>query len=211
MMTEKKENTAEKVARGISRALHPFIVLSVTVAIVAAEVSPSFAIWAKWVMAALIPAYLLPIAYMQTKVAIVTRTTGAQMTMRSFFRERPNELLLIACLFALPNILLLYSLGSPAALTATMVGVGLTALMVSLSNRIYRVSIHLSIITSLAIPILLIAGISPLLIAAVILLLGVSRYYLGEHTPTQLLAGFLLGLVVTAGIFYGYCLLPFAL
>ncbi|GEM_PF-1262292 len=207
-MMEKKENTAKKVARGISKLLHPFIVLAVAVAIVAAEVSPSFAVWAKWTMAALIPAYLFPLAYMQTKLVIVTRSTGAQMTLRSFFRERPNELLLIACLFALPNILLLYSLSSPNALTATMVSVGLTALMVSLANRIYRVSIHLSMIISLAIPLMVIARISPLLIASIILLLGLARYYLGEHTPVQLLAGFLLGLVVTTGVFYCFGFLP---
>lgn len=149
-----------------------------------------------------------PFAYMETKIVIVTHSTGAQMTLRSYFRERPNELLLVAFLFALPNVLLLYCLGSPTGLTATMVGVSLTALMVALSNRIYRASIHLSMITSLAIPLIIIAGISPVLIASIILLLGLSRYYLGEHTPAQLLAGFLLGLIVTTGIFYGFSLLP---
>ena len=208
---EKQENITRKIAKVISKLLHPFIALALAVIIVAAEVSPSFSIWAKWTVAALVPAYLFPLAYMETKIVIITRSTGAQMTLRSYFREKPNELLLVAFLFALPNILLLYCLGSPTGLTATMVGVSLTALMVALSNRIYRASIHLSMITSLAIPLIIIAGISPVLIASIILLLGLSRYYLGEHTPVQLLAGFLLGLIVTTGIFYGFGLLPVTL
>ena len=205
---KKEENTAIKAARGVSKLLHPFVVLAIAVFIVAGELSPNFAVWAKWTAVALLPAYTFPLAYMQTKLVIVNHATGAQMTLRSYFRERPNELLLVACLFALPNILLLYSLDSPTGLTATIMSVGLTSLLVSLANRIYRVSIHLCMITSLAIPLMVIARISPVLLAAVILLLGLSRYYLGEHTPMQLLAGFLLGLVVTTGIFYGFGLLP---
>lgn len=203
-----KENATRKVARVISKLLHPYIVLGVAGAVVAGKVSPSFDIWIKWTMAALLPAYLLPFAYMQTKIVIVTHATGAQMTLRSFFRERPNELLVIACLFAIPNVLILCLLGSPSALTATMAAVGATSLMVALANHIYRASIHLSVITSLAIPLVIIVGISPLVIAPVILLLGLSRWYLGEHTSLQLLAGFLLGLVVTTGVFCGFGFLP---
>ena len=40
-----------------------------------------------------------------------------------------------------------------------------------------------------------------------ILLLGVSRYYLGEHTPLQLTTGFLLGLVFTIAVFQGFAIL----
>ena len=40
-----------------------------------------------------------------------------------------------------------------------------------------------------------------------LLLLGASRYYLGEHIPLQLTTGFLLGLMVTTAVFRGFGIL----
>lgn len=171
---------------------------------IAYEASPILGVWIKWTMVALLSAYLFPLSYMQAKTAIVSRTAGSQVTFRSFFREQPNEMLLLACLFGIPSALILHFLGSPPEIIATVVGVGSTSLVVALVNQIYRASFHLALLTSLAIPLVVISGISPLVIAPVILLLGLSRHYLGEHTPPQLLTGFLVGLVVAGGIFYGF-------
>lgn len=140
-------------------------------------------------------------------MAIVRRTTGSEMTFRSYFRERPNEMLVLACLFGIPSALILYFLSSPPEVIAIVVSVGVTTLVIGMVNRVYRASFHLAILTSLSIPLVLIFGLSPLVIAPVIVLLALSRYYLGEHTPPQLLAGLLIGLAVTEAIFYGFGLL----
>ena len=205
-----KENTTRRIAKVISNLLHPYMVLALVVAMIAYEVSPSPGVWIKWTMVALLSAYLFPLSYMQAKTAIVSRTTGAQVTFRSFFREQPNEMLLLACLFGIPSALILCFMGSPPDIIATVVGVGATSLVIALVNRIYRASFHLALLTSLSIPLIVIFGLSPLVIASFILLLGLSRYHLDEHTPLQLFMGLLTGLIVTGGIFYGFDFLPFS-
>jgi membrane-associated phospholipid phosphatase len=205
-MAEKVSKT-RRIAKVISRLLHPYVVLTLVVAMIAYKVSPSGAVCAKWTMVALLPAYLFPFSYMQAKVAIVRRTTGSEMTFRSYFRERPNEMLVLACLFGIPSALILYFLSSPPEVIAIVVSVGVTTLVIGMVNRVYRASFHLAILTSLSIPLVLIFGLSLLVIAPVIVLLALSRYYLGEHTPPQLLAGLLIGLAVTEAIFYGFGLL----
>lgn len=203
-----KENKTRGIVRVISNLLHPYVVLALVLAMVAYEVSPSLGAWIKWTMVALLSAYLFPLSYMQAKTAIVSRTTGSQMTFRSFFREKPNEMLLLACLFGIPSALILYFLGSPPEIIATVVGVGSTSLLIALVNRIYRASFHLALLTSLSIPLVVIFGLSPLVVAPFILLLGLSRHHLGEHTPLQLLIGFLNGFIVTGGIFHGFGFFP---
>ncbi len=203
-----KENKTRGIVRVISNLLHPYVVLVMVLAMVAYEVSPSLGAWIKWTMVALLSAYLFPLSYMQAKTAIVSRTTGSQMTFRSFFREKPNEMLLLACLFGIPSALILYFLGSPPDIIATVVGVGSTSLLIALVNRIYRASFHLALLTSLSIPLVVIFGLSPLVVAPFVLLLGLSRYHLGEHTPLQLLIGFLIGFIATGGIFHGFGFFP---
>ena len=164
-----KENTTRRIAKVISNLLHPYMVLALVVAMIAYEVSPSLGVWIKWTMVALLSAYLFPLSYMQAKIAIVSRTTGSQVTFRSFFREQPNEMMLLACLFGIPSALILYFMGSPSDIIATVVGVGSTSLVIALVNRIYRASFHLALLTSLSIPLIVIFGLSPLVIAAFIL------------------------------------------
>ena len=205
MANEKSET--RKIAKTISNMLHPYVVFPLVVALVAYQVSPAPEAWGKWTGTALLPAYLLPLLYMQTRVTILARTTGTQVTHRSFFREQPNEMLLLACLFGIPSTLILYFLGSPLGIITTMVGVAATTLLIALVNRIYRASFHLALFTSMAIPLVITFGLPSVVTAPFILLLGLSRYHLGEHTPTQLVTGFLIGLVVSGAISHGFGLL----
>ena len=206
-MAEKKGKT-RSVAKVVSNLLHPYVVMAVVVTIVAYDASPSMGDWVKWVMVTLLSAYLFPLSYMQAKTVIISRTTGAQITYSSYFREQSNEMLLLACLFAIPGVLILYSLDSPSDIIATVVSVGATAILIALVNRIYRASFHLALLTSLTISLVVICGVSPLVVVPFILLAGLSRCYLGKHTPLQLSAGFMIGLLITAGIFRGFGFLP---
>ena len=202
-----REARQEKIAKIISNILHPYVVFPLVVALVAYQVSPVPEAWVKWWVTALLPAYAFPLLYMQTRVTILARTTGTQLTHRSFFREQPNEMLLLACLFGIPSTLILYFLGSPPGIIITMVGVAATTLLIALVNRLYRASFHLALFTSMAIPLVIIFGLPSVVTAPFILLLGLSRYHLGLHTPMQLVAGFLIGLVVSGAVFHAFGLL----
>jgi membrane-associated phospholipid phosphatase len=59
-------------------------------------------------------------------------------------------------------------------------------------------------VTSMLLSLWLIFGASSLISLPLILVLGLSRYQLGEYTPTQIVAGFLIGLMVGGAVFYGF-------
>lgn len=195
------------IAKIISNMLHPYLVLSLVVAVIAYQQSPGLGIWAKWTMVALLSAYLFPLIYMRARAAVIVRTTGTQVSLRSFFREQPNEMVVLACIFGIPSASILYFLSYPSSIIAALVGVAATAFLIALVNRVYRASFHLALFTSAVIPLTIIFGLPSLVVAPFILLLGVSRYYLGEHTPLQLTTGFLLGLMVTIAVFQGFGIL----
>lgn len=198
---------ARDIAKIISNVLHPYVVLSLVVAVIAYQQSPSLGIWAKWTMVALLSAYLIPLVYMRARVAIIVHTTGTQVNLRSFFREQPTEMVILACIFGIPSATILYFLDYPSGIIATLVGVAVAALLIALVNRVYRASFHLALFTSAVVPLVIIFGLPSLAVVPFILLLGVSRFYLGEHTPLQLTTGFLLGLMASIAVFQGFGIL----
>ena len=202
---------AVKIARDIAKItsdiLHPYVVLSLVVAIIAYQQSPSLWVWAKRTMVALFSAYLIPLMYMRARAAVIVRTTGAQVNLRSFFREQPTEMAILACIFGMPSAAILYFLDYPSNIIATLVGVAMAGLLVALVNRVYRASFHLAVFTSAVVPLVIIFGLPSLAVVPFILLLGAARYYLGEHTPLQLTTGFLLGLMVSIAVFRGFDIL----
>jgi len=201
---EEKAINRYGVAKVISSLLHPYLIIALAVTMVAYKACLSSGAWIKWTVVALLLVYLFPLSYMQAKAAAVARKTGTQVKFRDFFREQPNEMLLLACLLGIPSTLILYLLGSPSDIIVVIIVVAATSVVVALTNRVYRASFHLAVLTSLSIPLVVIVGLSPVTVAPFILLLGLSRYYLGEHTPSQLLSGFFIGLLVTGGIFYSF-------
>lgn len=203
-MMEQKATNRYGAAKVISNLLHPYLVIALAITMVAYKACLSSGAWIRWTVVALLLVYLFPLSYMQAKAAVVARKTGARVKFRDFFREQPNEMLLLACLLGIPSTLILYLLGSPSDIIVVIIGVAVTSVVVALTNRVYRASFHLAVLTSLSFPLVVIAGLSPLTVAPFILLLGLSRCYLGEHTPPQLLAGFFIGLLVTGGIFYSF-------
>ena len=195
------------IAKIISNILHPYVVFSLVMAIIAYQESSNPGVWIKWTMVALLSAYAFPLIYMRARIYVVTHTTGSRVSLRSFFREQPSEMALLACLFGIPSATILYFLGYPLSLIATLVGLAATALLIALVNRVYRASFHLALFTSIVVPLVIIFGLHSLVVILFIMLLGASRYYLGEHTPLQLTTGFLLGLMVTIAVFRGFGIL----
>ncbi len=195
------------IAKIISNILHPYVIFSLVLAVIAYQESSNPGVWIKWAMVALLSAYLFPLVYMRVRIYVVTHTTGSQVRFRSFFRERPNEMVVLACLLGIPSATILYFLGYPLSLIATLVGLAATSLLIALVNRVYRASYHLALFTSIVVPLVIIFGLPSLVVILFVILLGASRYYLGEHTPLQLTTGFFVGLLVTTAVFRGFGIL----
>ena len=199
-----KAGTTTTVAKAISNLFHPYIVLTLLVVFVAYDVSTSFIFWAKWTMIALLSAYCLPIIYTRLKFAASPRITDAASQSRSIPRNNPNEMLILAALFGIPSVLILYCFGSPLEIIAIILGVGASSIIIALVNRTYRASFHLATFTSVSISSIIIAGLYPIVPVLLIILLGASRYFLGQHTPLQLVTGFFIGLIITGAILLGF-------
>ena len=174
-----------RIARVISKLLHPYVCLPIVVALIAYGASPNPGLWIKWTMAALLLAYLPPLlySYRQARVTAVAQTTG-QVSLGSvpkFVREHPNELSVGACLFGVFSVPTLYFLSSPPGIIATIAGATATMLLTAQVNRIYRSSLHLAFFTSMTLSLGIILSIPWLFIAPFIVVLGASRYHLGRH------------------------------
>ena len=206
-MSRHPEST-RRIAKAISSLLHPYLCLPVVVALIAYGASTSLAVSLKWAMVALLPAYLVPFLYLyrQARVAAVAQTSVTRVlySVPRFLREQPNEMSVAACLFGMFSVPLLYFLGSPPSIIAIMVGVTITMLLITQVNRIYRASFHLAFLTSMAVSLGIILSLSWLIIAPFIVLLGLSRYHLSTHNPTELVVGWLIGLAVTIPILKGF-------
>lgn len=190
-----------RIAKITSYVLHPYVIFIPVIILLAIRFGPEA--WVKWSIIALLPAYFAPLLYMQVRVAMATRTYGTRITQRALFREQPREMFFLVCLFSLPSSLILYSFNAPLSIIATLVGLGSTALLITFINLRYRASFHLSLFTSVVTSVVILFGLPALVAAAFIPLLGISRYQLGEHTPLQLVTGFIVGLVITAVVFQG--------
>jgi len=176
-------------------------------AAIAHQESSILGVWFKYTSVALIPAYLFPFLYMRARAYAIARTSGGQVNPRSYFREQPTEMVILACIFGIPSSTILYFLSYPNNIIATLVGVATASLLIALINRVYRASFHLALSTSTLIALAIIFGFSSLIVLPFILLLGVLRYYLGEHTPLQLTTGFFIGLIAIAAVFKGFGIL----
>lgn len=190
----------ERTMRLVSRALHPYIVIGVAVPVLTYKAVPAQPNWILWALVALLPAYLFPIGYMRIRGLVIARRTGIKPGLRSFFRERPQEMLIMALLFGVPSILILYALESPPQLLQAMAAVTISSVIIALLNHYYRASFHLGSFAGLAV----VLGLEfhHAVATGVLVLLGLaigwSRLHLHEHSPLQVLSGILIG--IAAGV-----------
>lgn len=196
-----------RAARVISNILHPYLAFSLVVIVIAYQQSPSLLVWGKWVAIALAPAYIIPFIYVRIRFYMLAHNTGAQVNLRSFFREQPYEMAILACMLGIPGATIVYFLDYPLVITATMLGLSAAAAVTALVNLRYRASFHIALFTSLVTPLGIVFGLPAFTIVLFLLLLGASRYILAKHSILQLVTGLAIGLTASAPIFYGFNLI----
>jgi len=193
----------QRMAKVVSVALHPWLVFAAVVALVAYDATDTRGEWGRWTLATLFLAYTVPILYLRLRAGMLGRGSSSRISIRSIFRERPQELLLLACLFGVPSSLALYYLGGPDTVLAVLIAATGTMVLASLLNFVYRASFHLALVTGMLSSLWVLFGAVSLVTVPIIAILGLARYRLGEHTSDQLVAGFVLGLMVTLTVFRG--------
>jgi len=198
---EVSSDIALKRARLVSNIFHPWAILVPVIALAAYQTANGSAEWVKWALLALVPAIVFPPIYV--KIRAISRGGRTQKISRSLVRNDPDQLFIMTALFGVPSALILYYFDGPRSLLSIILGVTAVMFVISLVNLKYRASFHMSMVTSMLTALWFLFGPISLITFLVIPVLGVSRYQMGEHTPNQMVIGFLIGLVVSSTIFYG--------
>ncbi len=194
-------NITLKRAQLVSNIFHPWAILVPVIALAAYQTMNGSVEWVKWALLTLVPSIVLPLAYV--KMRAMSRGGRTQRISRSLVRNDPDQLFIMTALFGVPSALILYYFNGPKSLLSIILGVTAVMFVISLVNLKYRASFHLSMVTSMLTALWFLFGPISLVTFLVIPVLGVSRYQMGEHTPNQMVTGFLIGLVISSTIFYG--------
>ena len=185
-----------------SKALHPYVVYTPAIALIAYYATSSWLDWFKWTAITLALIYFFSSAYVYLRIRSMKKPDGSRIRSREFFRERTGEMIIPSLLFIIPAALGLYFLDGPVSLLALVISVGGSMLIVVLANYFYRASLHLSSTTGIMTALGLTFGVICTVVLPLILLLGYARYRLGEHTVPQMLVGSAIGIGCSLGVFY---------
>jgi len=200
---EVSKNEALGRAKLVSNVFHPWAVLVPVLALASYQTVGEPLECIKWTLAAFLPALIFPLLYAKIKAMILSRSGNRQRVSRSLVRNDPEQLFIMTGLFGIPSALILRYLSGPNNLLAIILGIAAVMFIISLVNLKYRASFHLSMVTGMLMSLWFLFGAVSSIAFLLIPILGYSRYQLGEHTPTQLVTGFLIGLVVSVAIFSG--------
>jgi len=189
-------------AKLVSNIFHPWVVLVPVLATAAYQSTGNFVECIKWTLVAYVPAIIFPFLYAKARAMLLSRGGIQHKISRSLVRNEPKQLFIMTCLFGIPSICILLYFNGPDNLLAIMLGCTVTMFIIALVNMKYRASFHLSMVTSMLTPLCFLFGPAYLITYLLLPVLGISRYQLGEHTPKQMVTGFLVGLIVSGAIFY---------
>jgi len=202
-LIEANNNMLLKRIRLLSNIFHPWVVLVPVLASAAYQATDHSLDCFKWTLAAYLPALLLPLLYAKVRAMMLSRDGIKSKISRSLVRNEPKQLFILTCLFGIPSILILYFFHGPENLLVIMLGCTAVMFIIDIINLKYRASFHLSMVTSMLAALGFLFGPVYLLTFLILIALGFSRYLLGEHTPAQMVTGFLVGLVVSGSVFLG--------
>ena len=198
---EKKERRFEVL---YSKVLHPYVVYTPAVALISYYAnSDSFIDWMRWTLITLALLYFFSSGYVYLRMRSMKMSDGKRIHSREFFREHTGEMIVPSFLFMVPAALGLHMFKGPVSLLALVVAVGGAMLMVVLINLFYRASLHLSSTTGVMMALGLTFGWIIVLALPIVLLLGFSRYRLGEHTIPQMIVGAAIGIGCVFAVFIG--------
>ena len=200
---EASKNEAWSWAKIVSNVFHPWAVLVPVLALAAYQATGSLLGCMRWTLIAFLPATVFPLLYAKIRAIVLSRGGSRRKISRSLVRNNPEQLFIMTALFGVPSALILHYLNGPENLFIIILGITAVMLVIALINLKYRASFHLSMVTSMLTALWFLFGAVSLVSFLLIPILGLSRYQLGEHTPAQTVAGFLIGLVVGGAIFYG--------
>jgi hypothetical protein len=168
----------------------------------------------KWRITAIV--FLFSAAFPALNIYILYRLKRIPTITLSAQKERGFPYVMTS-LFYFGLFYLLMDVNVWGSLKLFLVGAGTSILLVALINMRYKISAHMTGLGGLlgalvSVSYLISFDMTPYYIAVVVLagITGCARLILGEHRPSQIYAGFLLGLCVQCSLFIGLQKIIFA-
>lgn len=183
----------ERFARLVSTVLHPFVLAVATLVVVLQVSGLQTSGWIGWFSLTL-GTTVIPLL---ARLLLRYRQFGNDFDIFHRHQRATVYVLAALCLVVLVVIVTLFS--APSLLRAVVYAALLAVVMAALINRVTKISVHAMLMAGSA---AVIGNLHPGLwppVVALTLLQGWSRVYLGKHTVTQVLLGWLVGAGSVAG------------
>jgi len=187
----------KRLAGLISNALNPFVVALVVILLLTYESTTSLADAFKWSLIltglCLLPVYLAAVCFVRS---------GQLNAIFSNSRRQRTKIYLFGCACVAIAFIALWLLGAPTRLLASLVA-GLSAgLLFMAINLWWKISVHTAFVTAAAVLLVILYGWMALLAIVIVPLVAWARRELGQHSPSQVVAGALLAALDVSVVFY---------
>lgn len=173
------------IGRLISQIFHPILLNIVTLLLIGVFLARDGQAGLTWAAACILLQVLPPTVFF-----LVRLRQGTYSDDDISVRQQRNELYLVGFVWVLAATLLLALLGAPRPFLACMVSTLLLGLIGGLINLFWKISVHSAAIASTATIALLYSRNLGVALWLCALAVGWARVRTGNHTPTQVLAGF---------------------
>ncbi|TDJ32813.1 MAG: phosphatase PAP2 family protein [Gammaproteobacteria bacterium] len=186
---------AEQIARVVSVILHPFVIVVATLGLVLSASGLERPEWVRWFL------IVLGTTVVPLLARLVLRYWRVGSDFDIFHRNQRNTVYVLAglCLGVLVVVVTLFD--APVLLRA-MVYAALPAIVVAaMINRFTKISVHAMLMAGGGAVTGLLYPATWIWVIALTGLQGWSRVYLGKHTPTQVMLGWLVGISAVTAVF----------
>src|SRR5262245_43489238 len=184
------------LGRLISQVFHPILINILTFVVVGYFGLANPAAGLAWSGLCVLVAVLPP-----TLFYVVRRRQGAYGDEDVSIRQQRNELYLVGFVWTLIATVILAAVGLPRPYMALMIMVLALGLIGGVINLFWKISVHAASIAALATVALLYSRNLGIALWVCALAVGWARVRTGNHTPLQVLAGFLCAAAVVLTVF----------
>lgn len=186
----------QRLARLVTELLAPTPTVSALLLVVAWHSADSATEALRWALLATLFASLIPFLYILRGVRL-RRLTDIHVKKRE---QRFGPLLVGVASVAVGFVLLLV-LGAPRDLVALVGAMAVGLSTSTLVTLFWKVSVHTAVNAGAVVILVLVYGPPLLVLAPLVALVGWARVEVNDHSPTQVVAGAILGGAVAAGVF----------
>ena len=185
-----------RVARGLTEIFAPAVLAAVLPIVIGLHAGRTVPVGLAWGLLASVFSAVIPygmIWYGVRRGRLSDRHIGV--------REQRTKPLALGLLSVLVGLALLGLLGAPRELVALVVALFVGGLVATVINHFWKLSVHASVAAGSMVVLVLAFG--PALLATVVIVaaVGWSRVRLRDHTTSQVVAGTVIGTVVTGLVF----------